>query len=97
MKTLEQINKILCEKKAYLRNNYYVSRLGIFGSYSRGEAGENSDIDILVEFAKRVDFIQFLGLEEYLADILGLKVDLVTKNALKELIKDKILKQTVYV
>jgi hypothetical protein len=97
MKTLEQINNILSEKKDYLKENYFVSLLGIFGSYSRGCAIESSDIDILVEFSRRIDFIRFMKLEEYLTNLLECKTDLVTIKALKPLIKDKILEQTIYI
>lgn len=96
MITLKEISQILQAKRDYLRDSYYVAQLGVFGSCARGDAREMSDIDILVEFSRRVDFIKFLQLESYLSDILGGRVDLVTKKALKPLIKDKVLKQTVY-
>lgn len=80
-----------------LRDVYLVSRLGIFGSFARGEAKEFSDIDILVEFSDCVDIFHFIRLQYYLKEILGLKVDLVTPDALKPLIKDRVLKEVLYI
>jgi len=69
----------------------------LFGSCAEGFDTLESDIDILVEFSKPVNFFEFIRLEYFLSDLLGIKVDLVTKKALKPLIKNDILKQTVYV
>jgi predicted nucleotidyltransferase len=69
----------------------------IFGSYSRGNSRKGSDIDILVEFSETPDFFEFIRLEEFLQNLLGLRVDLVTPDALKPLIKNEILKETIYI
>lgn len=55
----------------------------MFGSFARGDAGEASDVDVLVEFAQPVDMSSFLALEEALQDIAGRRVDLVSRAALK--------------
>lgn len=80
-----------------LRERYRVERLGLFGSVLRGEDDKKSDIDIVVEFSKPVGFFDFIRLENFLSDLLGRKVDLVTKKALKEPIKKDVLKETSYV
>lgn len=80
-----------------LRDIYRVSRLGIFGSFARGEAKESSDIDILVEFSDSVDIFHFIRLQYHLTEILGRRVDLVTPDALKPLIKDQILQEVLYI
>ena len=69
----------------------------LFGSHARGEVRRDSDIDILVEFERPVGLITFVCLQEYLEGLLGVKVDLVTKNALKKRIKERILKEVKYV
>lgn len=93
MQALDTIKEQLPE----LQNRFYVSRIGIFGSSARGDERESSDIDILVEFSETVDLFQFIDLKLYLEMLLGRKVDLVTENALKPRIKDKILREVVYI
>ncbi len=83
--------------KRELRERYGVARIGVFGSVLRGEAGPDSDIDILVEFAQPVGFFKFLELEEYLTEALGCKVDLVSRKALKPHIGAQILAEVVNV
>jgi len=95
-KTLGEIEKILKENEAILREKFNVKELGIFGSYVRREQKNKSDVDILVEFHKTIDLFAFIELENFLSDILGIKVDLVMKSALKPRIKDRILKEAIY-
>jgi hypothetical protein len=83
MKRLEEIKKILRDQLDVLRKEYGVKRIAIFGSYAREEKTEISDIDILVEFEKPIG-LKFVELADYLEKILGVKVDLLTPNALKQ-------------
>ncbi|SFH07204.1 hypothetical protein SAMN05660649_03750 [Desulfotomaculum arcticum] len=80
-----------------LRDTYRVSRIGVFGSFARGEADESSDVDVLVEFSGCVDLFHFIRLQHHLTEILGRKVDLVTIEALKPLIKDRVLQEVLYI
>jgi len=98
MKTLEEIKSTLETLKPTLKERFGVKTIGVFGSYTHGEQTKKSDIDILVTFSKdaQVGFFKFLELEEFLTKKLGVKVDLVTKNALKPFIKDQVLRETVY-
>ena len=99
MKTLEEIKARLERLKPTLKEKFEVETIGIFGSYTRGEQSKKSDVDILVEFSEdaEVGFFKFLDLEEFLARKLGVKVDLVTKNALKPYIGKRILQEVVMV
>ena len=97
MRRLEEIQEILRQKKPILRERFKVKEIGIFGSYVRGEEKHTSDLDILVELERPVGLIKFVGLQNYLSDELGEKVDLVTKSALKPRIKKNILSEVVYV
>jgi len=97
MKTLSEIKEILRRHKEILKKKYKVKSIAIFGSYARNEQKETSDIDILVEFYKTPDLIEFVDLKYYLEDILGIKVDLVTKNALHPMIREEVLKDAEYV
>ncbi|PIP17268.1 MAG: nucleotidyltransferase [Candidatus Portnoybacteria bacterium CG23_combo_of_CG06-09_8_20_14_all_37_13] len=91
-----QVKRIIQENKSIIEEQFGVKNIGIFGSYVRGEQNKDSDIDILVEFAKPISFFSFLALEEYLKKQLGTPVDLVTKNALKPIIGRQILKEVSY-
>ncbi|MBW6470675.1 MAG: nucleotidyltransferase family protein [Methanosarcinaceae archaeon] len=97
MKTTENIKEILVEHRAELKKLFKVQEIGLFGSYVRDQQNESSDVDILVEFDEPIGLISFVGLKNYLSDLLGVEVDLVMKNALKPRIGKRILKEVVYV
>jgi predicted nucleotidyltransferase len=96
MMNQSEIESKLRDLKPILSDRFSVKRIGYFGSYSRGEHNEKSDIDILVEFRKPLGW-EFFDLQEYLEKELKIKVDLVSAFALKEQLKDSILKQVQYV
>ena len=95
MKDFEKIKSILSDQKEFLRNKYRIKEISIFGSVVRREEEGVSDIDILVDFSEPIGFFAFLELEEYLQQILGRKVDLVSRKALKPKIGERILKEAV--
>jgi predicted nucleotidyltransferase len=95
--SIKEIESVLKAHKQELREEYGVKKIGIFGSFIRNENKKNSDIDILVEIGIPMGFFKFLGLERYLSHLLGVKVDLVTKNALKPHIGRQILDEIRYV
>ena len=82
--------------KPLLADKFHVSSIGYFGSYSIGQQTEQSDLDLIVEFSKPVGW-EFFTLIRYLEQLLGLPIDLVTPNALKQQIKESILKQVKYI
>lgn len=86
----------LSDLKPILHRDYAVKEIGLFGSFSDDSYTDDSDIDLLVEFERPIGW-KYFSLEIYLENIFGRKIDLVTKNALKEQIKDKILNQVKYV
>jgi predicted nucleotidyltransferase len=91
------ILKLLTEHQAELISRYGVQRLGLFGSYTRGQQNKTSDIDILVSFSKEIDLFDFIDLREYLESRLQSKVDLVMETALKPAIAKYILAEVEYV
>ena len=97
MKTFEEIKEILQRHKEELRKEYGVTVIGIFGSYVRGEQGDQSDLDILIELERPMGFVGFIKLENMFTRLLGIKVDLVTKKALKPYIGQRILQEVKYV
>jgi hypothetical protein len=78
----ESILKVIRDEMPYLREQFGVERLALFGSYVKGEQSENSDIDILVYLSKPLG-LAFIQLGDYLEDKLGRKVDLITATSLR--------------
>lgn len=95
---LYEIMHTLKEHEEELKRKYRIKSIGIFGSRVRNEAAENSDLDILVEFEPDagIGLLKFVELENYLSDILAVKVDLVEKSSLKPRIGRRILEEVVY-
>ena len=96
MKSKEEILKTMKKELPYLKEKFKVRSIGIFGSFVRGEQTKTSDLDLLVEFDAPVGFFKFIDLEDYLSEKLRVKVDLVTPEALKPLIKSHIIEEAVY-
>ncbi|TCO07043.1 nucleotidyltransferase family protein [Natronoflexus pectinivorans] len=96
MFTKTEILAKLSELKPVLYEEYSVKEIGLFGSYSDDSNTIDSDIDILIELEKPIGW-KFFSLELYLEKIFNKKIDLVTKNALKEQIRDDILNQVNFV
>jgi uncharacterized protein len=91
----ENVETILKDQKDFLLQQYFVSKIGLFGSYIREEQTEKSDIDILVEFTRPVGF-EFIELKDYLESLFNKPVDLVTVNALKPYLKQEILNEVQF-
>ena len=80
-----------------VRRRFAVKGLAVFGSVARDEAKRKSDVDVLVEFKEPVGLFEFMALENYLSDLLGVKVDLVSKKALKPHIGKRILEEVIMI
>ncbi|MCD6554028.1 MAG: nucleotidyltransferase [Chloroflexi bacterium] len=91
----EEIEETLRRLKPVLREKFKVKEIGVFGSCARGEESEESDVDVLVEFYEPIGW-EFIDVKEFLEEILGREVDLVTRGALKPQLRDEILKEVVY-
>lgn len=94
---VDEIKVKIKSAEPFLKEKFRVKKIGIFGSYSRGEQRKTSDIDILVEFYTAPSLFKFIDMENYLSEILGIKVDLVMKNSLKRYIGEHILNEVIYV
>lgn len=75
---------------------YGVKEIGVFGSFARNEQKPDSDVDVLVEMESRT-FDSYMGLLFLLEDLFGRKVDLVEKDTIKPLIRNRVLRETLYV
>lgn len=92
----QRFAEILRERRDELSQRYGVKTLGIFGSYARGEQRRHSDLDVLVEFDDRViTLFHIVNLEEELSRLLGVKVDLVERQALKPSIRRHVLQEVI--
>ncbi len=96
MKTLAELKNNLSRYKPILIKKYNVQTIGIFGSYARGMASENSDLDILVQFEKPIG-LDFITLAEELESLLQVKVDLVSVNAIKPKMMNYVKESLIYV
>ena len=104
MSTLPAIMRYIMKAIELLKNNEHeirkrfgVRKIGIFGSFARGEEREGSDIDVLVEFQDNYEtFDNFMDLKYFLEDLFGRKIDLVTMDALRPQLKDDILQEVIY-
>lgn len=85
----------LKDLKPYLRTRYHVQEIGLFGSFARAEQTTASDVDILVDFAEDASLFDLVGLERFLTERLGRKVDVVSRGALKEELRSPILQEVV--
>ncbi|MFH0943991.1 MAG: nucleotidyltransferase family protein [Planctomycetota bacterium] len=72
-----------------------VQSLAVFGSVARGDDGDDSDVDLLVEFSRPIGFFGFFDVKERLEQILGRQVDLVTRDAVKPALRERIFREAV--
>ncbi|MFA7658914.1 MAG: nucleotidyltransferase family protein [Candidatus Gastranaerophilaceae bacterium] len=97
MKDKDEILRILKELKPILENDYYITEIGLFGSYLHGEQTKDSDIDLLLDHKKGLTFFKLLNLEEFLNKTFNIKVDIAFKKYLKKNIGKRILSEVNYV
>ena len=94
----DDVLTILASHQEELRHTYGVKSLALFGSVARGEAGPDSDVDILVEFDRRpVGLFEFIDLQLFLEQILATNVDLATPNSLSDWMKQGVQRDLVNV
>ena len=96
MYTLDTILEKLRQHKPALQQKYPISQMGVFGSYARGEATENSDIDIAVELNGPMG-LNFVAMANEIEDLFGIKVDVVPKRSIKPAYLPFVEKDILYV
>ena len=98
MKTRDQILIFLTQNKKLLRDKFHIDRIGLFGSYARGEQNIESDLDLLVEFEENTQDLYELKLmiKDFFKTNLGVEVDICREKYIKPRIKKDILKEAIY-
>lgn len=96
MRTMQEIRKTLTDHRSQLIDKYPIKSIAIFGSYARNEQTDNSDIDIMVEFNDKIG-IKFIDLADELENYIGIKVDLVSRNGIKDKYFQVIKPDLIYV
>jgi uncharacterized protein len=98
VKTRDQILTFLSQNKKLFRDKFHIVKIGLFGSYARGEQNLDSDIDLLVEFEENTQELYDLKLQikDFFKASLGIEVDICREKYIKARIKSAILKETVY-
>jgi hypothetical protein len=93
----DEILGLLSRQRQGFCERFDVKDLAIFGSFAQDRQSDSSDLDVLVDFAHKATFDSFMDLKFCLEDLLGLRVDLVTRSALRSELKDAIEKDLIYV
>ena len=100
MLTQSEILKLIRENYKFLSSEYGVTKIGLFGSFAKNKIKDGSDVDILIELQKPIGF-KFLKLVEYLENLLGTRVDVITKDGLENIriksVADDIRRNMLYV
>jgi uncharacterized protein len=98
MKTRDQILNFLSQNKKLFRDKYHIDKIGLFGSYARGEQNSTSDLDLLVEFEENTQDLYEIKIQikEFFKTHLGLEVDICREKYIKARIKNDILKEAIY-
>jgi len=89
--------KMLSANLGEIQQRFDVERLSLFGSVAKGEAGVNSDIDILISYKTTPGIFAFLELKDYLEQKMSCPVDLVTENGLKKHMREQIMREAIHV
>jgi len=92
----EQVLGKIKELENKIKTSFRVKNIGLFGSYIKDKQDDKSDLDFLVEFEDNADLLHFIGLSLFLEDVFRKKVDVVSKNALKEELRERILQEVIY-
>ncbi|RLD17369.1 MAG: hypothetical protein DRI36_04005 [Caldiserica bacterium] len=96
IKSFEEIKNFLKREIHFLKEKYKVKKIGIFGSYVRGENKKKSDLDILVEFYEPVNLLEIVKLENFLSERLKIKVDIIPETDIRPELRESILLEVIY-
>ena len=93
---IEDVEKTIAREKDEIRRRYKADIKGIFGSYARGDFRADSDLDLLVDFDDGASLFDLVGLGQYLEEVLGCKVDVVSRRSLREELRSSVLNDMIH-
>ena len=94
---IEKIKKIVAEESEEIRSQYKAEIKAVFGSYARGDFHADSDLDLLVDVDTGATLLDLVGLQHFLEDRLGCKVDVVTRRSLREELRASVFSEAIFV
>lgn len=97
MKTLIEIKSVLHAHSDDLRKRYGITNLAVFGSVVRGEAREDSDVDVLAVFERPIGLLALCSAENYLINLLGVEVDLIPREDVRPELRERIYAEAIAV
>ena len=89
------IQNTIAAEKDEIRRRYRAEIKGIFGSYARGDFHADSDLDLLVDFDEGANLFDLVGLQQFLEEKLGCRVDLVSRRSLRAELRTSILNEMI--
>jgi len=95
MVTLNEIKEKIDSKREHLIIDYNVNNISVFDSYAKNNQTDESDLDLLVEFTKPISLLNLIALENYLSDLLELKVDLLPKDNIRKELEETIINEAL--
>ena len=94
--SLEEIKEIIERHRPELKRRFHVEKIGVFGSYARGDQKKRSDVDFLVTFDEAISLFDRVDLIIYLKELLGRKVDVIPHDNLRPELREYVLKDLIY-
>ena len=95
--SLEEIRELIEQHRTELKRQFHVEKIGVFGSYARGDQKKRSDVDFLVSFDKTINYLELAGLKIYVEELTGLKSDVVPSHNLRPEFRENVYKEVIYI
>ncbi len=95
--SLEEIKGLIERHRPELKRQFHVEKIGVFGSYARGDQKKGSDVDFLVSFYKAINYLELAGLKIYIEEITGLESDVVPFHNLRPEFRENVYKEVIYI
>ena len=95
--SLEEIRELIEQHRLKLKRQFHVEKIGVFGSYARGDQKKRSDVDFLVAFDKAINYLELAGLKIYIEELTGLKSDVAPSHNLRPEFRENVYNEVIYI